>query len=620
MNYLTLENISKAFGDNVLFQNLSFSINKGQKVAFVARNGTGKSSLLKIIAGLDSSDGDQGKVLIHKDIRTGYLDQNPYFQSGQTVLESIFDSDTEIINVVREYEIAMLHPDDQSRIEKAVEKMDALKAWDYEVTVKQILSQLDITNLEQKVDTLSGGQQKRLALARVLLNEPDFIILDEPTNHLDLDMIEWLEEYLTKTNLTLLMVTHDRYFLERVCDTIIELDKGKLYKYKGNYSYFLEKKTAREEQRAREVNKARSLMKTELEWIRRMPKARGTKAKARVNAFKDLKEKASQKLGDRKMEIEIQYTRLGGKIVELHNVSKNFEKLNLIKPFSYKFKKNERLGIIGKNGSGKTTFLKMLMEIEKPSSGKIVVGSTVNLGYYSQDGIKLNENKKVIDIVRDVAEYIQGKKGRKLTAAMLLERFLFPKDQHWTYVHKLSGGEKRRLYLLTVLMTNPNFLILDEPTNDLDIITLNVLEDFLLEFEGCIIIVSHDRYFMDKIVNHLFVFKGDGTIKDFPGNYSDFRNSKLFGPAVTQKSKPKESPGPQEEKPMKLSHEQQKEVRRIEKDIQKLEKRKAEINEKFTDLTLDHEEILQLSNELNKINQQLEEKEDRWLELSEINQ
>ncbi|MEM7102493.1 MAG: ABC-F family ATP-binding cassette domain-containing protein [Bacteroidota bacterium] len=623
MNYLTVENISKAYGDNELFENLSFTISKGTKVAFVAKNGTGKTTLLKIVAGIEASDGPTARILLHKDVKLGYLDQSPSFFPGQTVLDAVFDAENAAIKAIREYESAMLHPNDQERLQKALERMDVLKAWDYEVRIKQILSKLSIDNFEQNVDTLSGGQQKRLALARVLINEPDFLILDEPTNHLDLAMIEWLEEYLSRSKLTLFMVTHDRYFLERVCDRIIELDRGQLYKYKGNYSYFLEKKTVRQEQLAREVYRAKSLLKYELEWMRRMPKARETKAKARIEAFYDLKEKASQQVGEDELHIPIKYTRLGSKILEMHNVSKRYGDLLLIDKFNYKFKKNDRVGIVGKNGTGKTTFLRLLLEQESTDTGKIVLGSTVQFGYYSQDGINLKEDQKVIDVVREVAEFIQGEKGRKITAATLLERFLFPRNMHYTYVRKLSGGEKRRLYLLTILMTNPNFLILDEPTNDLDIITLNVLEEFLLQFQGCLVIVSHDRYFMDKLVDHVFAFEGNGSIRDYPGNYTAYRDFQI---EKTQESRSAEKP--KQEKVNKrqiqknansgLSHEERKEFRRLEREIAKLEEKKTALSAKFNDPSLDHEAITELSKELGEITKQLEVKEDRWLELAEL--
>ncbi len=622
MNYLTVEHITKSFGEKVLFEDLSFSINKGQKVAFVAKNGTGKSTLLKIIAGSDASDGDQATVRIHKDITVGFLDQSPDFADNQTIMEAVFDADNPTIQAIKNYEEALLI-NDPDKLQSALEKMDQLKAWDFDVTIKQILSKLNIINLKQQIKMLSGGQQKRLALARILISNPDFLILDEPTNHLDLEMIEWLEQYLSKSNLTLFMVTHDRYFLERVCDTIIELDRGHLFKYKGNYSYFLEKKTERHEQVFREVTRAKSLLKYELEWMRRMPKARGTKAKARIDSFYDLKAKASQQIKENKLEIEIQFSRLGGKILEIHQVSKAYDDLVILDQFSYKFKKNDRVGIVGKNGTGKTTLLRLMLQHEKPDAGKVVIGSTVKFGYYSQDGMNLNEDKKVIDVVREVAEYIQGTKGKKLTASMLLERFLFPKDQHYNFVRKLSGGEKRRLFLLTILMENPNFLILDEPTNDLDIITLNVLENFLLEFQGCLIIVSHDRYFMDKVVDHLFAFNGDGTIKDYPGNYSDYRKWKdQQEQDARQIEKPKKEKTnwkhQAENRGSGLSYEESKELRRVEKDIKKLEDRKKEIEQKFSDPNLTVEQMTDFGKELAEIKDELEIKEDRWLELSEL--
>ncbi len=628
MNYLTIENISKSYGEKLLFKDLSFSINKGEKVAFVAKNGTGKSTLLRIVAKLDSSDGDKAKIIIRKGIKVGYLDQSPDFPDGQSVMEAVFDVETPTVRAFKEYELAMLYPNDQERMQKALEKMEAMQAWDFEAHVKQILFKLNIQNLDQQVSTLSGGQQKRVALAKVLINEPEFVIMDEPTNHLDLEMIEWLENYLSRQNLTLFMVTHDRYFLERVCDNIIELDRGNLYKYKGNYSSFLEKKATRQENLAKEVNSAKSLMRKELNWMRRQPKARGTKAKARVDAFYNLEERANQKVEEDRLQLNIKTTRLGSKILEMHNIKKSFGDLKIVEKFDYKFKRNDKVGIVGKNGVGKSTFLDMMLQLEKPDGGKVVKGDTVLFGYYSQDGLKLDESKKVIDVVRDVAEYIPiDGKGRNISASMLLERFLFSKEHQYTYVHKLSGGEKRRLYLLTILMTNPNFLILDEPTNDLDIVTLNILEEFLLEFKGCLVIVTHDRHFMDKLVEHLFVFEGDGFIRDYPGNYTRYREWKrtqeeekeLINAEKKRQAKKLKSNTPVKEEPKgrRLSYEERKEFRSLEKAIEKLEKKKLELSNKFSDPSLTGEDMAKLSKELGLIGKEIEEKEDRWLELSE---
>ena len=621
VNYLTVENISKSFGENILFEHISFHIERGQKVAFVARNGTGKSTLLKIIIGEESAEGEHAKVLLYKGIRLAYLEQSPEFDSNQSVLEAVFDTDNEMLNAIRNYEMCLMRPDDQEALQKALAKMDELEAWDFEVHIKQILSKLNITDLEQPVTLLSGGQQKRVALAKALIDEPDFLILDEPTNHLDLEMIEWLENYLTKSKLTLLMVTHDRYFLERVCDTILELDEGEIYRYRGNYSHFLLKKQERQEHKVREVTRARSLMRGELNWMRKQPKARGTKAKARIDAFYELEAKAGQNIKEETVKMDIKTTRMGSKILELHNVSKGYGDLKLIEKFDYKFKKKDRVGIIGKNGTGKSTLLNLMLQFDKPDTGKIVKGETVQFGYYSQDGIQLSEQKKVIEVVRDVAEYIpiEGK-GRNITASVLLEHFLFPKEQHYVYVHKLSGGERRRLYLLTILMQNPNFLILDEPTNDLDILTLNVLEEFLLEFKGCLVIVSHDRYFMDKLVEHTFAFEGNGVIRDFPGNYTQYRDKQEVEAAVVREAAentPKKAAPEAPKKDHQISREQRKAINRVENQIKKLEAKKTEISGKFADPNLNPDDIPALARELEDIKQQIEGKEMEWMELVE---
>ncbi|MEM9823881.1 MAG: ABC-F family ATP-binding cassette domain-containing protein, partial [Bacteroidota bacterium] len=523
MNYLSLENVSKTYGDKVLFKNLDLQISMGDKVALVAKNGTGKTTLLKVIAGIEAGEGETCKIQVRKGIRIGFLEQEPVFLPGQTITDAVFDSDHEMIRVTKRYAASLLHPADEKEMEQALAQMDDLKAWDFEARMKEILFKLKIERLDQQVSTLSGGQKKRLALAKLLIEDPEFLILDEPTNHLDLDMIEWLENYLQQAKLTVFMVTHDRYFLERVCNTIVELDRGILYKYRGSYSDFLEKKSMRQENESTVLDKTKKLMRKELEWIRRQPKARGTKAKSRVDKFFEIKEKAGQKLDNDRMQIDIKGSRLGSKIIEAHNISKSFDDFKIVENFSYKFKKKERVGIVGPNGVGKTTFLKLLTKSIRPDHGKVIVGDTVVFGYYTQAGIQGAEDKKVIDVVRDVAEYIPLEKGQKLTAINLLDRFLFSREQHQVQVAQLSGGERRRLYLLTVLMENPNFLILDEPTNDLDILTLNILEEFLMDFPGCLIVVSHDRYFMDKLVDHLFILEGKGRVKDYNGNYSDYR-------------------------------------------------------------------------------------------------
>jgi len=535
----------------------------------------------------------------------------------------MFDSDHPKIKALKAYEKALKHPEDEQAMQKALTQMDDLKAWEHEARAKEILTKLNITDLDQPVNFLSGGQRKRLALAKLILEEPEFVILDEPTNHLDLDMIEWLEDYLIQSKQTLLMVTHDRYFLDRVCNIIVELDEGNLYRYRGSYTDFLEKKSARHENEAVVQDKRKKLYKRELEWVRRMPKARGTKAKARVDNFSEIKEAAFKQRSADEVRIDIKGARLGSKILEAHYVSKSYDEFIAVKDFDYKFKKKERAGIVGPNGVGKTTFLRLLTQEIRPTAGKIVVGGTVVFGYYSQAGIQLLEDKRVIDVVRDVAEYIPLEKGQKLTAEQLLERFLFPRPQQQVYASQLSGGERRRLYLLTVLMQNPNFLILDEPTNDLDIITLNVLEEFLMDFPGCVLIVSHDRYFMDKLVDHLFVFQGEGKIKDFPGNYTEYR---VWEKKKTQEERREASAQKPAEKkqvikskaPSNLTYEQRKELKRLEKSITKLEQKKEEITAQFNDTSLSPDQIESLSVQLGEIQDELEEKEFRWMELAEL--
>ncbi len=624
MNYLTVENISKSYGEKTLFENVSFSINKGQKVAFVAKNGIGKSTLLKIIAGKEASDGVGGSVYLAKDVKIGFLDQQPELILTHTVREAIYDVDSPTVLAIRDYELALLEPDNNDQLQTTLNKMDELNAWDYEARIKTILSKFNINNLEQIVDSLSGGQQKRLALAQLLIREPDFLIIDEPTNHLDIEMIEWLENFLSRQNLTLFMVTHDRYFLERVCDTIIELHNGVIYKYQGNYSAFLEKKAGRQEQLAQEVSAAKSIMRRELQWMRRQPKARGTKAKARVDAFYVLEKKATQEVDEDVVQLNIKTTRMGSKILELHNVVKQYDDLKLVDKFNYKFKKKDRIGIVGKNGVGKSTFLNLMMQLEKPDGGKVVKGETVQFGYYSQEGIQLNGDKRVIDVVRDIAEFIPiDGKGRNISASMLLERFLFDADHQYTFVRKLSGGERRRLYLLTVLMKNPNFLILDEPTNDLDLMTLKILEEFLLEFKGCLVVVTHDRHFMDKLIDHLFVFEGEGKIRDYPGNYSQYREwlsqqSNTSDVATAKPTQKAAEPVTAEPAKRRLNYKEQMEFKNLESEIAKLEKEKANITNQFNDSNLSNDQMTELSLELGRITKSLEEKEDRWLELSEF--
>ncbi len=625
MDYLTLENVSKYYGDKVLFDNITLHVNQGDKIALVAKNGSGKTTLLRVVAGIEAPEGENNVIRLHRGVRIGYLEQEPNFNPDHSIEEAVFDSDNKLIKAILRYEKSFNNPNDPDEMQSAMIEMDDLKAWDFEAKIKETLSKLNIDNLNQKIGQLSGGQIKRLALAKLILEEPEFLILDEPTNHLDLNMIEWLEVYLQRSSITLFMVTHDRYFLERVCNSIVELDEGNLFRYKGSYSDFLEKKSARHENESVVLDKTKKLFKKELDWVRRSPKARGTKAKSRVDKFEEIKEKAHQQRSKDLMQIDMKGARLGSKILELDGVSKSYGDLKILENFHYKFRKKERVGIVGPNGVGKTTFLKMLTKEIRPDHGRVVVGDTVVFGYYTQDGLDLKVDRRVIDVVRSIADYIPMEGGYKLTAEQLLERFLFNRKQQDVFVSRLSGGERRRLYLLTVLMKNPNFLILDEPTNDLDILTLNVLEEFLMEFAGCIIIVSHDRYFMDKVVEHLFIFEGDGKIKDYNSNYSDYRKAKKIE-INEQKRKEREStPKVTKEKETssaeparKLTYMERKEMGRLEKEIAKLEAKKAEIFEKFNDPSLSGDEISKLSIESGKIGEEIEEKEMRWLELSEF--
>ena len=616
MNYLNVENISKSYGELNLFEDLSFSIHKDQKIAFVAKNGTGKTSILNILSGKDTPD--TGQIIYRKGLRTTFLSQEPVLDQTLTVEETIFNSDNPILKVINTYHAALENPDDSNLYQTAFDDMERYQAWDFETQYTQILFKLKLEKLDQKVRELSGGQQKRLALANTLLSKPDLLILDEPTNHLDLEMIEWLESFFAKENITLFMVTHDRYFLERVCSEIIELDEGCIYNYKGNYSYYLEKKEERIEREAIETNKSKQLYKKELGWMRRQPKARTTKSKSRIDDFYEIKERASKRRNDHQVQLEINMERLGTKILELYKVSKAFEEKVILDKFEYVFQRGERIGIIGKNGTGKSTFLNMITGGLKPDSGKIIQGETIKFGYYTQDGIKPKPMQKVIDVVREFGDYIPLMKGKQISAQQLLERFLFSRKKQYDFVEKLSGGERKRLYLCTVLIQNPNFLILDEPTNDLDIVTLNVLENFLLDFPGCLLVVSHDRYFMDKIVDHLFVFRGEGVVEDFPGNYSDFRAYEDSIPVATEPKKTtpsKASTDSQSE--AKLSFNEQKELNNLESKLKSLEFDKKEIEAKFLAPELDMETIGMLSDQLKRLNNDIEEKEMRWLELNE---
>lgn len=616
MNYLNVESISKSYGELELFSNISFSIHKDQKIAFVAKNGSGKTSILNILSGKDSPD--EGHVVVRKGLRLAFLDQEPNLDNKLTIEEHIFASDLPILKIIETYEKALKNPEDTDAYQSAFEAMERHQAWEFETQLQQILFQLKLEDLNAKIGSLSGGQKKRLALAEALISNPDILILDEPTNHLDLEMIEWLEDYFAKTQQTLFMVTHDRYFLERVCNEIIELDHGKLYTYKGNYSYYLEKKEERIANEQSEVGKAKQLFKKELDWMRRQPKARTTKSKSRIDDFFEIKKKAHQRRKDHVVQLEINMERLGSKIVEFHNVSKAFKDKVILKGFDYTFKKGERIGIIGKNGTGKSTFLNMLTQSIQPDGGKIVIGETVKFGYYTQGGITAKPGQKVIEVVRDYGDYIPLTKGRQISAQQLLERFLFERKKQYDFVEKLSGGEQKRLYLCTVLIQNPNVLILDEPTNDLDIVTLNVLESFLMDFPGCLLVVSHDRYFMDKIVDHLFVFQGDGVVDDFPGNYSDYRAYESSQPKIESKTESAtNTESVKKNEANKLSYNEQKEYKNLESKIRSLELDKKALEQKFLNPDLSQDDITQLSEELQKVIDTIEEKEMRWFELAE---
>ena len=617
MNYLSVQDLGKSYGIQTLFKGLNFGIDQGQKVALVARNGTGKTTILRALAGVESAD--TGLVVFRKGIRIAFLQQESHFGNAKTVYQAIFESENPLLSAIQEYEAALLNPENADAFQKAFDKMDQLEAWDYEVKVKTILSKLKLDELTQELSVLSGGQKKRLSLAKILIEQPDFLILDEPTNHLDLAMIEWLQEFLTKENVTLFMVTHDRYFLDAICNEILELEEGDLYRYKGNYTYYLEKKQERQTVMQTNIDKAKNLYTKELEWMRRQPKARGTKSKARIESFYDVEKSAKKRIKNDKVQLEVQMTRLGSKILELHKVSKSYGDLKILDQFTYTFKKRDRIGVVGKNGVGKTTVLNMLTGTETIDAGKIVTGDTVVIGYYTQSGMKMDEGKRVIEIVRDIAEYIPLAGGRKLTAAQMLERFLFTKDAQWKRVSVLSGGEKKRLYLLTILMKNPNFLILDEPTNDLDLITLKVLEDFLDEFEGCMITVSHDRYFMDRLVDHLFVFEGEGQVKDFPGNYTDYReNVAADGKLKIDKPKLKDPVKDRASEKRKLTYNEKKEYDTIESVIDGLEQEKVAIGAQFNDAGLDAEKMKELGVRLKEIEEGIALKTSRWMELAEL--
>lgn len=621
MNYLSVENVAKSYGTRKLFEGVSFGLAEGEKAALVARNGSGKTTLLRLLSGAEAPD--SGNVTFRKSIRVAFLSQEPELNENSTILESALAAENPMSRALIRYEKALENMENAEAYQKAFDDMDHLKAWDFEGQVKMVLGKLGLHEVHQKIASLSGGQRKRVALASILISQPDLLILDEPTNHLDLDMIEWLETFLAQRGLTLLMVTHDRYFLESICDTILEFDGGKLYRHPGNYSKFLERKAERREVEATNVDKARNLMRKELEWIRRQPKARGTKSKARVDAFHEIKKEAKKDLKEDQLQLNIKMTRLGSKIIELHKLRKSYGEKLLIEGFNYVFKKGEKIGIAGANGSGKSTLLRIITGLEEPSGGKVIIGDTVQFGFYTQQGLEADGDKRVIDIVKDIAEYIPREgKGGDLSASQLLERFLFDGDKQYTHVSKLSGGERRRLFLCTVLMANPNFLILDEPTNDLDILTLNVLEDFLEDFPGCVLVVTHDRYFMDKICDHLFAFEGEGRIKDFPGNYSEYRADKLENNAQRKLRsesmvKTKQLDSKKQEKKIKLTYAEKLEFETLEGEIEHLENQRLSISKELETAASDAEKVMRLSAQISQVQAELELKEMRWLELSE---
>ncbi|MEA4985568.1 Energy-dependent translational throttle protein EttA [bioreactor metagenome] len=630
VSYLQIEHLTKSFGDLLLFQDISFGISEKQRVALIAKNGTGKTTLLNIIAGKE--DYDSGTISFRRDLRVSYLEQAPDFPKELSVIDACLQSDNEVVRTIAEYEHCMLS-DNHDLLPEIMNRMDLYNAWDYEARIKQVLGKLKITNFEQKIGELSGGQLKRVALANVLIGEPDLLILDEPTNHLDLEMVEWLEDFLKRSSMALLMVTHDRYFLDRVCTDILELDQQQLFQYNGNYSYYLEKRQERIEAFNAETERANNLYRKELDWMRRQPQARATKAKSRIDRFYDIEDRAKQKLNQDKVQLDVKASYLGSKIFEAKYVSKAYGDFKILDQFYYNFARYEKMGIIGKNGTGKTTFLKMLLGEVKPDSGSFDVGETVVFGYYSQDGLAFDEQMKVIDVVRDIAEEVNLGNGRKMSASQFLQHFLFAPETQYNYVYKLSGGEKRRLHLCTVLMRNPNFLVLDEPTNDLDIVTLNILEEYLQLFKGCVIVVSHDRYFMDKVVDHLLVFKGSAEIQDFPGNYTDFREwenengerktesvgAQRLRPKVENEIQPvlekKESNASAKRK---LSFKEKQEFETLEREISELEKEKAKIEDAMSSGLLANDEIVSASERFSVLLELIDEKTMRWLELSEI--
>jgi ABC transport system ATP-binding/permease protein len=621
MHYVSAENLDKSYGIKPLFENISFHISEGDKIALVARNGSGKSTLLKIISGLEVPD--SGKIWINKNVDVALFEQEPKLTDNATVLDNIFHVNHPVMTVIKEYEAAIEAHND-ALISSSLVKMDELGAWDFEAKVKQILGKLNIHNLQQRISTLSGGQRKRIALAKVLIDigfehKHVLLIMDEPTNHLDVSMVEWLEHYLNKENVTLLLVTHDRYFLDAICNEVWELSDGVLYEHKGDYENYLEKKAMREESEAASVDKARNLYRKELEWMRKQPKARTTKSKSRIDAFYDVEKKAKQQLQDQELQLQSKMSRLGGKTVEMKKVYKSYGDKVILKGFDYTFKKGERLGIVGKNGAGKSTFINMVQGLEPSDTGKINIGDTVVFGNYSQQGLVVKEDMRVIEYVKNIAENFPLANGGSLSATQFLNLFLFPPEQQYTYISKLSGGERRRLHLLTVLFRNPNFLILDEPTNDLDLPTLSVLENYLLEFQGCLVIVSHDRYFMDRLIDHLFVFEGDGEIRDFPGNYSQLREwQKLKEELPEVRPTIDTSKQPETNLPKKkLSYKEQREFELLENELKMLEKERSGLLVELSSGSLPYDKIQEISARINVINKAIDDKELRWLELSE---
>jgi ATP-binding cassette subfamily F protein uup len=617
---LQIDSLTKSFGDLALFRDISFGIAEGDKIGLVAKNGAGKTTLLNIIAGLEPFD--SGRVVFRNDVRFAYLDQIPQFDPVLTVLEACFQSDNEAVKVIAHYE-KIIASGNSEELDEAIAQMDLHKAWDYEQRIKQILTQLKINRFDQKIGELSGGQIKRVALANVLISEPELIVLDEPTNHLDLDMVEWLEDYLSRSKMSLLMVTHDRYFLDRICTQILEIDNKQLYSYKGNFSYFLEKKDERMQTQNAETDRARNLYKTELEWMRRQPQARATKAKARIDAFYEIEEKAKQRKQDEGVRLSAKGAYIGNKIFEAVHVTKSFDDIKITDDFNYIFSRYEKMGIVGNNGTGKSTFVKMLLGEVPPDSGHFDIGETVNFGYYSQDGLTFNGQTKVIDVVQAIAEVIDMGNGNRLTASQFLQHFLFPPEKQHNYVYKLSGGEKRRLYLCTVLIKNPNFLVLDEPTNDLDIMTLNILEEYLKGFKGCLIVISHDRYFMDKVVDHLLVFHGNADIQNFPGNYTQYRDWKSIrdkekSETVKIENKERVIEKFHSAEKTKLTFKEKREFDELEPEIARLEEEKVSLENELSSGMLSSEVLVEKANRISEVMRLIEEKEERWIELSEF--